>query len=144
MENKNRELSDLEILAKTLYFEAGICDIFEKILIGWVIRNRKNDKRFPNSYKEVCLQPYQFSCWNGYNEEKIKKIDLNGKWQYMICLMVAEYVIHEKEKYNPIPGVVYYYNPQLVCPKWARRVERVYLNLKLKHIFLKDKKKRKK
>jgi spore germination cell wall hydrolase CwlJ-like protein len=56
------ELNDLQTFALTLYGEArgegldGMCEA------GQVIMNRAKRKRM--TIKAVCLQPYQFSCWN--------------------------------------------------------------------------------
>ena len=52
--------------------------------------------------------------------------------------MVAEYIMGEDKKFNPIPKVCYYYRPELCCPSWARKYKRVYTNLKLKHLFYKE------
>jgi N-acetylmuramoyl-L-alanine amidase len=54
-------LSDIEILALTIYGEARGEAIEGQIAVGCVIRNRTGVN---NSYKEVCLAPKQFSCWN--------------------------------------------------------------------------------
>lgn len=32
--------------------------------IGWLVRNRKEDSRYPDNYKDVVLQPAQFSWFN--------------------------------------------------------------------------------
>lgn len=56
-----RDLTDQEVLALTLYGEARGESIEGQIAVGCVIRNRLTAKE---GYKEVCLSPYQFSCWN--------------------------------------------------------------------------------
>lgn len=57
---------DLAVLTRTLVGE--IRNKFNRPIevaaVACVIRNRVNDKRWPNTYSEVCLQPKQFSCWN--------------------------------------------------------------------------------
>ena len=59
-----RELPDLMVLAMTILGEAeGECDL-GKLSVGWVVRNRAADDRWPDTSKDVCLQHKQFSCWN--------------------------------------------------------------------------------
>jgi N-acetylmuramoyl-L-alanine amidase len=57
-----RGLSDMETLALTIYGEARGEPIEGQIAVGCVIRNRALARK--ESYKEVCLEPKQFSCWN--------------------------------------------------------------------------------
>lgn len=130
-----------EIFAKTLYFESGsTCSNRETEMLAWVIRNRVRARWYPGTYEGVCLARLQFSCWNGkwLNGSKAKYV-LNKKvsgYRYRICLGIAYMVMNAPEKWNPVSRVYHYYNPQLVCPGWARGMERAYPYLKLKHIFL--------
>lgn len=58
-------LSPLEILGLTIIGEARGEPIEGQVAVAWVIRNRllaRPDKY--KSYREVCLEPKQFSCWN--------------------------------------------------------------------------------
>jgi hypothetical protein len=70
-------LPDEAILALTLYGEARGEPIEGIIAVGCVIRNRVNDtkKRWPNTYRGVCLQPWQFSALNvtggGVNHDRV-------------------------------------------------------------------------
>lgn len=57
-------LTEEEILILTLHGECRGEPYFGQVAVGCVIRNRVMDDRWPNSYKEVCLQPKQFSFWN--------------------------------------------------------------------------------
>lgn len=58
-------LPDEAILGLTLYGEARGEPIEGIIAVGCVIRNRVNDvkKRWPQTYRGVCLQKFQFSVW---------------------------------------------------------------------------------
>jgi N-acetylmuramoyl-L-alanine amidase len=56
-------LADEAILGLTLYGEARGEAIEGVIAVGCVIRNRLLDRRWPNTYRDVCLQKAQFSCW---------------------------------------------------------------------------------
>lgn len=136
-------MDDFEILTKTLFFEAGsTCDIEEVLYIGWVIRNRvEGSRQFGKNYVEVCLKKWQFSCWNKKSIEEIEKIkwDNSKNFGWAVSRAVASYIIEAPEKFNPIPKVYDYYNPQLCCPSWGRKYKRIYPQLKLKHIFFKRK-----
>ena len=56
-----KDLSDMEILALTIYGESRGESIEGQIAVGCVIRNRAIAGSF---YKDICLAPNQFSCWN--------------------------------------------------------------------------------
>lgn len=60
-------LSDLQILALTIYGEARGEPIEGQIAVGCVIRNRTNGKGF----SQICLAPKQFSCWNKSDPNRI-------------------------------------------------------------------------
>ena len=57
-------LTDLHTLALTMYGEARGEEIEGKVAVGCVVRARVADDRWPDTYKDVCLQRWQFSCWN--------------------------------------------------------------------------------
>jgi len=141
MRKDNFYYQQRNVFAKTLYYEGGSTDdIIEVLYIGYVIRNRVDGKRwFGRNYIEVCLKKYQFSCWNGKTLDAIEKIDLNGRRKWKMCLMVSEYIMELPKKEIPreMKGVCYYYNPLLVCPKWAYKGKLIYPEMELAHIFLK-------
>lgn len=135
-------ISDIEILTKTLYFEAGVCNIFEIILVGWVIRNRvEGSSWYGNTYPQVCLKNKQFSCWNGKTIKEIKAIKWNNNSKWRECKKIAEFILEAPKRSRPsfMEGVYLYYNPLLVCPSWAKKKKMVYPGMKPQHIFLKNK-----
>ena len=80
MMNTIETMNDIEILARTIYGEArgeyGRVDggLAALIAVGNVIVNRAQHQTwFGRSIRDVCLKPYQFSCWNENdpNREKI-------------------------------------------------------------------------
>lgn len=92
---------DLDTLARTIYGEArselykfGLAPL---IAIANVVVNRKN-KKFANSIHEVCIMPYQFSCWNENDPNKAKIISVTSQNELVFrqCLVVAENVLTEK------------------------------------------------
>lgn len=91
---------DVDILARTLYGEArgeynrldgGLGSL---IAVGNVVMNRvRQQKWYGKTVSEVCLKPWQFSCWNPNDpNQKMLTQPLEGKL-FDICLMVAEKVI---------------------------------------------------
>ncbi|MFP6654977.1 MAG: cell wall hydrolase [Myxococcota bacterium] len=59
-----KEQGDLIVIAMTILGEAEGESSCGKLAVGWVIKNRTLDLRWPDSPTEVCLQAKQFSCWN--------------------------------------------------------------------------------
>ncbi len=60
---KVTDLSDFEVLTLTIYGEARGEPIEGQVAVGCVLRNRLSDSK-DKGYKEICLEPKQFSCWN--------------------------------------------------------------------------------
>ena len=65
-------LTENEILALTLYGEARSEPIEGIVAVGSVIANRASDskQRWGTTIRGVCLQPFQFSCWNVIGGDK--------------------------------------------------------------------------
>ena len=56
-----QDLSDMEVLALTIFGESRGESIEGQIAVGCVVRNRTIAGGY---YKDTCLEPKQFSCWN--------------------------------------------------------------------------------
>jgi N-acetylmuramoyl-L-alanine amidase len=56
-------LTDHHALACTLWGETRGESIEGKIAVANVIRNRLKSGRWGDTYRDVCLWPWQFSCW---------------------------------------------------------------------------------
>lgn len=52
--------SELELLAKIIYLEAGGCTHRHKQLVGCVVINRVNSSKFPNTIEDVVYQKNQY------------------------------------------------------------------------------------
>lgn len=108
-------------LAKTIYGEARGESIETMFAVGWVIRNRLQSGRHGKTYKDVVLQPKQFSCWNKSdpNYKVIKGVIKTRLWE--VCIAAAIIVIQSAEKQNPVMGVCHYYDKSLDSnpPYWA-------------------------
>jgi N-acetylmuramoyl-L-alanine amidase len=57
-------ISSYEIVALTIYGEGRGEPIEGQIAIGCIIRNRVHEATISKGYKDICLAPLQFSCWN--------------------------------------------------------------------------------
>lgn len=128
---------DLEILAKTLYGEASANNVKDAEAIASVILNRVKLKNWPNQIDAVCLQPWQFSCWN---KEYRSRIDnAKGKW-YQQCIEIARRAI-SGEIADPTWRSTHYYATYIGVPKWAFGKKPVYSvehKSGSKHLFFND------
>lgn len=63
-----------EIMARTIWGESRSEGLPGMVAVANVIMNRANNpKWWGNGVKDVCLKPYQFSCWN-HNDPNFKLI----------------------------------------------------------------------
>lgn len=80
--------SDLPVAGRTLYGECRGEPKDGQIAVAWVIRNRADQPCWwGRSVTEVCLHPYQFSCWlkSDPNSAKLSALsDTDLKLQYLI------------------------------------------------------------
>lgn len=76
-------LTPIQVLACTMWGEArgdqkqGGSSLEERVAVGCVIRNRlRTPNRYGDTYRDVCLAPRQFSCWNlgGSNHEALIRV----------------------------------------------------------------------
>lgn len=118
-------LSDRTVLALTLYGEARGEPIEGQIAVACVIRNRVTDPRWPNAYRDVCLQRMQFSCWNdgdptqatvlrAADQAKVSQFD-PGMLQ---CAWVAQGII-DGFAADLTRGANHYYADSIAPPAWA-------------------------
>jgi spore germination cell wall hydrolase CwlJ-like protein len=113
---------DIETMAKTIYGETrgefyrfGVSSL---IAVANVIANRKN-KGFAKSIHEVCLSPYQFSCWNKTdpNYEKIANKINDSCVVFNKCLEVAKNVL--SRKWPDLTDGCDHYHAKNIKPYWA-------------------------
>jgi spore germination cell wall hydrolase CwlJ-like protein len=142
MINKLETMTDIDIMARTIYGEArgeyGRIDggMAALIGIGNVIVNRVNASTwFGGSIRDVCLKPYQFSCWNGADANRVKILGVTEEDAIFVqCLDVALGVA-EKRYPDLTKGANHYYSSDIAPPKWAANAdERVRIG---KHRFFK-------
>lgn len=116
---------DLDILARTIYGEArgelnhpdgGIKSLQA---VGWVVRNRTKQKRFSPYVYKVCMQPWQFSCWNVHdsNRKKLLEVTLNDK-HFQECYLAATQVLFERVN-DCTNGADHYHSNYIDLPYWT-------------------------
>lgn len=90
-------------LARAIYSESKLPH--EQELVAWVIRNRvRTNYRGESTYREVVLDPYQFSAFNPGSSKRSFHMHLtpetkSAAWQR--ALWIAHYVRHAESVYRP-------------------------------------------
>ncbi len=116
---------DVDILARTIYGEArgelfryGIASL---VAIANVVLNRFT-KNFASTIADVCLAPYQFSCWNEHdvNYNKIKNVTTDC-CVFRTCKEVAVNVL--SGKWPDLTDGCDHYHHKAVKPAWAMYLE---------------------
>jgi N-acetylmuramoyl-L-alanine amidase len=118
----SRQASEKDVLAATLYAEARGEPEEGQIWVVWVIRNRALKKTTSSNrytWKDVCLSPQQFECWNGREDIHINDIPAFRK-----CLQIIDEVLVEAD--DPTGGCDHYNNPdEEGYPPWTKNCRRV-------------------
>lgn len=85
---------ELAIGARTLYGEARGETQFGQVACAWTMRNRVQDRRWPNDLASACLQWKQFSAWNPGDPNRALLIAVElGDPDYQACLAVMGLVV---------------------------------------------------
>lgn len=123
-------MSDLDVLARTLYGEARGEGEEGIEAVACVIMNRYKAEKWYTGYKIInghkvasiamtCLKRFQFSCWNknDVNYELIKKVNPNDKL-FCLCLFVAQKAV--SGRLTDFTNGATYYHTKAVKPHWAK------------------------
>jgi hypothetical protein len=126
-------LDDEQVLARTLWGEARGESHEGRVAVACVILNRvsraqahrkSKGSRFwwGETVNEVCLQPWQFSCWNG-DDPNLPKMLAVGETDgaFCDCLAIARQAL-AGQLADITGGATHYINPKLANPDWAARV----------------------
>lgn len=121
-------LNDLIVGAKTVYGEARGESAEGRVAVACVIRNRfKRKWRRAGSVAEVCLAPWQFSCWN--RDDPNSRILVEETFDclgtdFYGCLDSMRYVlIHDG--FDPTNGATHYHH-RSIRPNWSVGKEPCY------------------
>ena len=122
------------ILARALFGEVRntLIPDLARVAIGWVIRHRVENKRWPNSYWEVITAKSQFSSFNKTDDNRKyvenpnhtgKDIDLRA-WEH--AYDIAGKVIRDEVK-DPTDGANHYYDDSILPPTWVGKEIPVFI-----------------
>ncbi len=118
---------ETEILAKTLYGEARSEGLSGIEAVANVVMNRVRHAQkaggfwWGRSIKEVCLKPFQFSCWNPKDPNySILNKDLSNDSLFDVCCRVAVRAIKGLLQDNT-KGATHYHTLN-VNPSWASKL----------------------
>lgn len=91
------ELEDVKILANVIYPESNGCTDRHQQLVGAVVMNRKKSNKFPDTIREVIIQP------NQYSPSYIRNL--------------PDYITSEKEMKRCFRNAVLAYLGEVECPE---------------------------
>jgi len=110
------------VLARTIYGEARGESWQGKQAVANVVMNRVKSRRFPNTIERVCLQPYQFSCWNENdpNSKIIANLQPGQNSRFNQCIEIARSA--EQGLLTDVTGGAdHYYASSIAQPSWVRK-----------------------
>ena len=116
------QLSDLQIVARTMFGEARNQGNLGLQAVASVIMNRANHGGWWGSTpRDVCLKPYQFSCWNENdpNREVILGVDEDYDL-FATCVAIAERAI--SGQLNDITGGADSYVVRGLVTNWNKNI----------------------
>jgi len=117
-------MNDIEVMARTLYGEARQRDAQDAEAIACVILNRVGYRNWPGTISEVCLQPYQFSCWlqhddaHAKNFTRLMSATRTGNTWFDQCWQIAERAVVGSLR-DPTRTSTHYHT-RAVAPRWSR------------------------
>jgi N-acetylmuramoyl-L-alanine amidase len=111
------------VLALAVYREAAGEPWPGKLAVAQVIENRVNDPRWPGDYRDVILQPWQFSAFNKSDPQVTRFPNAKNDRAWEECVRAAWTVLDDPHDFAN--GSNHYLNPETVLkvsgklPDWA-------------------------
>jgi len=113
------EMSELEILARTIEAEAGVEDYGGKLAVGATIANRAASGKYGKGIKGVILKRGQFSPWNSWTgyakgeqgKDMMKLKPSEGAYIAAQSILSGDYE-------DTTGGATHYVNPKVSTPDW--------------------------
>ena len=118
LQEKIRKVDELDLIIAVVRGEAAGEPFLGKLAVACVVRNRVKDKRWPATFREVILQPKQFSCFNPeFLQENMFEHYQNRLW-WRECKFAAWAVLHNCVG-DVTDGANLYWNPDIIRkPPW--------------------------
>ncbi len=116
---------DLDILARTIWGEARGEGSEGMQAVANVIMNRYAQRpRYGSTVRGVCQRPYQFSCWNAGDPNRLKVQSVNADDpQFKTALEIAAIAL--SGTLADITGGANHYHADSVSPSWAAAGQKV-------------------
>ncbi len=115
----------IDTLARTLYGEAKPNDIQDATAIACVVMNRVALPNWPDDVESVCIQPYQFSCWNTSDPNRARIFKASGAW-FDKCVQIAMKAV-DHQLVDPTNCSTHYHTPA-VKPAWSKGKKPTYIS----------------
>lgn len=116
------------VLARTIYGEArgeyAQTGPAALMAVAWVVRNRlHHPRRFGASLEDVCLKPYQFSCWNASdpNRSVIERVTLKDSL-FAQCYTLGQWVLQADGVVDLTKGSDHYHG-RGITPYWIQGIK---------------------
>ena len=127
----DERVSEIDIVAATIFKEARGEGLKGMQAVNEVINNRAKAQN--KTRTAICLQPKQFSCWNGITPSKIviDKLQRLDPQNFAIAKKIAQ-----NQPTNHTRGSQFYHTVN-ISPKWGKNLKRNgYKTLKIgDHVF---------
>lgn len=121
---------DVHVLACTIFGESRGEKLECKLAVGCVIRNRVHSpvSWWGTDWRSVCLKPWQFSCWNEGDPNRVKlwrPLEFEPAYVWLDCLSAARVVMEPGLQHDLTYGADHYYDVSLdrigKPPYWAAK-----------------------
>ena len=110
--------TDREVVAATLIAEAGGEEANDMVAVMNVIHNRSINRK--KTHRQVCLQKWQFSCWNGKNvDQVVSKAKNHKKWDQALSIVDSNARGELKQLVGKSDHYHVYKGENKVSPKWS-------------------------
>jgi N-acetylmuramoyl-L-alanine amidase len=108
----------LQIAARTVWGEARGTGEAGIDAVAHVLWNRVKDDRWGATLFQVCLAPYQFSCWNVGDPNRNLMLELDDADP--ILAQCVEAVSYAQIEPDPTAGAMWYFSNDITAPAWAK------------------------
>ena len=109
-------------------FDCMVCNCYHetrgeskegKIAVAKTVLSRAESRSYPKTVCKVVYQPWQFSWTRDRYSNTIKTRNSLDRRSLAECRSAIDQAINEGPN-----GLIYFYNPKVVTPAWAKRVTR--------------------
>lgn len=130
-----KDFARLYILALCIWREARGESFRGKLLVGFTIKNRVKDPRWPSTYEGVITQKQQFSAFNPTDPNAVKypptgAENMAEEAAWLECVRAAETVLNSSSSMT----TANHYHTKNAAPSWSHKDDIV--DIEGNHIFL--------